>query len=195
MPDIHETAIVEPGAQIGSGTRIWHWTHVRAGAVIGINAVVGQGCYLGTVTVGDGCRIQNHVSLYDGVTLAADVFLGPSCVFTNVTHPRAHVSRKHAYAATRVERGASIGANATIRCGITIGAYAMVGAGAVVTRDVAAHAIVVGTPAAPRGWACCCGETLPAALACPCGLAYDLDEGGALRLGARPGPGLAPELA
>jgi len=163
---IDPTAIVDPGARIGAETRIWHWVHVMPGARIGARCSIGQGCFIGAVEIGDGCRIQNHVSVYDGVTLEADVFLGPSCVFTNVAHPRAHVPRKDAYAPTRVGRGATIGANATIVCGATIGAYAMVGAGAVVTRDVEPHAVVTGVPARRTGWACRCGETLPASLAC-----------------------------
>lgn len=177
---IHPTAIVDgPGTHIGAGTRIWHWVHVMAGAHIGDRCSIGQGCFIAaTVRIGDGCRIQNHVSLYDGVTLDDDVFLGPSCVFTNVTHPRAHVSRKDAYAPTHVGRGATIGANATIVCGVVIGAYAMIGAGAVVTRDVPAHALVVGAPARPIGWACRCGETLPATLECArCGETYELAGG------------------
>lgn len=176
---IHPTAIVEPGAQVGAGTRIWHWVHVMPGAQIGERCSIGQGCFLGAVRIGDGCRIQNGVSLYDGVTLEDDVFLGPSCVFTNVAHPRAHVPRKPAYATTLVGRGATIGANATIVCGISIGAYAFVGAGAVVTRDVAPHALVVGVPARRTGWACRCGEPLPAHLACErCADAYALAGGG-----------------
>ena len=163
MAELHPTAIVEPGASLGAGVRIWHWVHVRAGAVIGDGTSIGQGCYVGAVTIGRGCRIQNHVSLFDGVTLDDDVFLGPSCVFTNVKHPRAHVPRKHAYAPTRVGRGATIGANATVVCGVSIGAYAMIGAGAVVTHDVAPHAVVVGTPGRQVGWVCRCGETLPVA--------------------------------
>ncbi|HEX4419640.1 MAG TPA: acyltransferase [Kofleriaceae bacterium] len=159
--EVHPTAIVEPGAQLGDGVRIWHWVHVRAAASIGAGTSIGQGCYLGAVSIGRGCRIQNHVSLFDGVTLEDDVFLGPSCVFTNVKHPRAHVARKHAYAPTRIHRGASIGANATILCGISIGAYALIGAGAVVSHDVPAHALMLGTPARRTGWACRCGETLP----------------------------------
>ena len=160
-PSIHPTAIIDAGAQIGVGTRIWQWVHVMPGARIGVRGSIGQGCYIGNVLIGDGCRIQNHVSVYDGVTLEDDVFLGPSCVFTNVKHPRAHVSRKDAYAPTMVGRGATVGANATILCGITIGEYAMIGAGAVVTHDIAAHSIVAGTPAEHIGWACRCGETLP----------------------------------
>jgi UDP-2-acetamido-3-amino-2,3-dideoxy-glucuronate N-acetyltransferase len=181
---VHPSAIVEPGATLGHDVRIWHWVHVRAGAVIGDHTSIGQGCYVGAVAIGRGCRIQNHVSLYDGVTLEDDVFLGPACVFTNVKRPRAFVSRKHAYAPTVIRRGASIGANATIVCGVTIGAYAMIGAGAVVTRDVPAYALAVGAPARQIDWVCQCGETLPAdPTACahcgaryilgPAGLAYD----------------------
>lgn len=160
-PEIHPTALVEDGATIGDGVRIWHWVHVRRGATIGDGTSIGQGCYVGDVAIGRGCRIQNHVSLYDGVALEDDVFLGPSCVFTNVKHPRAHVPRKHAYQPTVVGRGATIGANATIVCGVAIGAYAMIGAGAVITRDVPAHAVMIGTPARRTGWVCRCGETLP----------------------------------
>ena len=163
---IHATAIIEPGAQIGAGTRIWQWVHVMGGAKIGANGSIGQGCYIGNVTIGDGCRIQNNVSVYDGVALEDDVFLGPSCVFTNVKHPRAHVSRKDEYTTTRVGRGATIGANATIVCGISIGPYAMIGAGAVVTSDVLPHAVMAGAPARRIAWACRCGETLPDHLAC-----------------------------
>jgi UDP-2-acetamido-3-amino-2,3-dideoxy-glucuronate N-acetyltransferase len=160
--EVHPTAIVESAAWIGAGVRIWHWVHVRAGAVIGDGTSIGQGCYIGEVVIGRGCRIQNHVSLFDGVTIEDDVFLGPSCVFTNVKHPRAHVSRKDAYQPTRVGRGASVGANATIVCGVAIGAYAMIGAGAVVTHDVPPHGLVIGAPARRVGWACRCGETLTA---------------------------------
>ncbi len=163
---IHPTALIDPGAQIGVETRIWHWVHVMPEAIVGAGCSIGQGCYVGKVRIGDRCRIQNSVSLYDGVTLEDDVFIGPSCVFTNVKHPRAHVPRKAAYAMTHVRRGATIGANATIVCGVTIGEFALVGAGAVVTRDVPAHALVVGTPAKRTGWACRCGEPLPASRVC-----------------------------
>jgi UDP-2-acetamido-3-amino-2,3-dideoxy-glucuronate N-acetyltransferase len=178
MTGVHPSAIVEPGATLGRDVRIWHWTHIRADAVVGDDTSIGQGCYVGAVEIGRGCRIQNHVSLFDGVAIEDDVFLGPSCVFTNVAHPRAHVSRKHAYAATRIGRGASIGANATIVCGVAIGAYAMIGAGAVVTREVPPHGLALGTPARRVGWACRCGESLPASaaprLACGhCGDLYD----------------------
>jgi UDP-2-acetamido-3-amino-2,3-dideoxy-glucuronate N-acetyltransferase len=158
---IDPRAVVDAGAQIGDGTKVWHGAHVMGGAVIGRDCVLGQGCFVAaSVRIGDGCRIQNHVSLYDGVTLAQDVFLGPSCVFTNVRYPRAQVSRKAEFEETRVERGATIGANATIVCGVTIGAHAMIGAGAVVTRSVAPHALMVGVPARQVGWVCRCGEPL-----------------------------------
>ncbi|MBA3539612.1 MAG: N-acetyltransferase [Deltaproteobacteria bacterium] len=171
---IHPTAVVEPSVELGEDVRIWHFVHVMHGAVIGDGTSVGQGCYIaGKVRIGKGCKIQNHVSLYDGVTVEDEVFLGPSCVFTNVTHPRAHVVRKDSYARTLIHRGATVGANATIVCGVTIGEYAMIGAGAVITRDVLAHALVVGTPGRRIGWACRCGETLPEALACQrCGDVY-----------------------
>lgn len=174
---IHDTAIIDDGAAIGPDTAIWHWVHVMAGARIGARCSIGQGCFIASgVAIGDGCRIQNQVSLYTGVTLDDDVFLGPSCVFTNVRHPRAHVPRRDAYAATHVGKGATVGANATVVCGVAIGAYAMIGAGAVVTRDVPAHAIVVGAPARQIGWACACGETLPEARVCArCGTALTLD--------------------
>lgn len=172
MDLVHPTAIVEAGAQIGEGTRIWHWVHVRAGAVLGEGCSIGQGCYVGNVRIGAGCRIQNHVSVFDGVTLEDGVFLGPSCVFTNIEHPRAHVSRRESYTQTLVRRGATIGANATILCGVTIGEYAMIGAGAVVTSGVPAHAVVVGVPARRVGWACTCGETLENLHCTRCGNVY-----------------------
>ena len=159
----HETAIVDDGATIGAGTRVWHWVHVSAGARIGAGCVLGQNVYVGNrVVIGDNVRIQNNVSVYDAVTLEDDVFCGPSMVFTNVINPRAAVSRKDEYLRTLVRRGATIGANATVVCGHTIGAYAFVGAGAVVTRDVPDHALVTGVPARRTGWMCRCGEKLPA---------------------------------
>jgi UDP-2-acetamido-3-amino-2,3-dideoxy-glucuronate N-acetyltransferase len=177
MQLVHPTAIVDAGAHIGAGTAIWHWTHVMAGAHIGERCSIGQGCFIGNVRIGAGCRIQNHVSIYDGVTLDDDVFLGPACVLTNVKHPRAHVARKaEGYATTHIGRGATIGANATIVCGISIGRYAMIGAAACVTHDVVAHAIMIGTPARRTGWACRCGESLPASLTCGrCGERYRED--------------------
>jgi UDP-2-acetamido-3-amino-2,3-dideoxy-glucuronate N-acetyltransferase len=185
VADVHPSAIIDDGARLGDGVRIWHWVHVRAGAVIGDGTSIGQGCYVGAVAIGRGCRIQNHVSLYEGVTIEDDVFLGPSCVFTNVAHPRAHVPRKDAYERTVVGRGATIGANATIVCGVAIGAYAMIGAGVVVTRDVPAHGVMIGAPARRLGWACRCGETLPAGVraACHrCGDSYALTDNAATRL-------------
>jgi UDP-2-acetamido-3-amino-2,3-dideoxy-glucuronate N-acetyltransferase len=166
---IHSTAVVDAGAQLGVDVRIWHFVHVCSGAVIGADTSIGQGCYVGNVRIGARCKIQNHVSVYDGVTLADEVFLGPSCVLTNVQHPRAHVDRRASFAATRIERGATVGANATIVCGVSgvaIGEYAFIGAGAVVTHDVAPHALVVGSPARRIGWVCRCGETLPGDLHC-----------------------------
>ena len=176
---VHPSAIVDgPNTHVGADTQIWHFAHVMPGAWIGDRCSIGQGCFIGRVRIGHGCRIQNNVSVYDGVTLEDDVFLGPSCVFTNVKHPRAHVSRKDGYERTLVCKGVSIGANATVMCGVTIGEYALVGAGAVVTRDVAPHAIVLGAPARRVGWACRCGETLPKSLDCArCGDIYKDDHG------------------
>jgi len=171
---VHPSAIVEgPGTHVGADTRIWHFVHVMPGAWIGDRCTIGQGCFIGKVRIGHGCRIQNHVSIFDGVTLEDDVFLGPSCVFTNVKHPRAHVERKDEFARTLVCKGATIGANATVICGVTIGEYAMIGAGTVITADVPPHALVVGTPGRRIGWACRCGETLPEDLKCKrCGDRY-----------------------
>jgi UDP-2-acetamido-3-amino-2,3-dideoxy-glucuronate N-acetyltransferase len=178
MSFVHATAIVEKPSHIGNDTRIWHFVHVMPGAWIGDRCSIGQGCYIGKVRIGHGCRIQNNVSVYEGVTLEDDVFLGPSCVFTNVKHPRAHVSRKTELAHTLVCKGVTVGANATVICGVTIGEFAMIGAGAVVTHDIAPHAIVVGSPARQIGWACRCGETLSAELACArCESAFRVDQG------------------
>lgn len=150
---IHYTAICEAGATIGAGTKIWHFCHVVAGARIGEHCSVGQGCFIAaTARLGNGVRLQNHVSVYDGVELDDFVFCGPSVVFTNVRTPRVELPRREQFERTVVERGASIGANSTIRCGVRVGRYAMIGAGAVVTRDVPAFALVVGNPAAVIGW-------------------------------------------
>lgn len=158
---VHPSAIVDAGASLGPRTRIWHFCHVSAGAQLGADVSLGQNGYIApTVRIADGCRIQNNVSLYDGVELEADVFIGPSVVFTNVRTPRAHVSRRHEYEQTSVGQGASIGANATIVCGLRLGAYCMVGAGAVVTRDILPFALVTGSPARQVGWVCQCGARL-----------------------------------
>ncbi len=156
----HESAVIDRGATIGDETKIWHFSHVMPGAHIGSKCVIGQGCYIGAVKIGDGVKIQNNVSIYDGVTLEADVFCGPSCVFTNVINPRSALDRKQEFKPTLVRRGATIGANATIMCGVTIGAYAFIAAGAVVTKDVKSHALVMGVPARRVGWCCLCGERL-----------------------------------
>ncbi len=158
---IHPTAVVDEGVTIGAGTKIWHFTHICRGARLGRNCVLGQNVFVAEgVTVGDNCKVQNNVSLYKGVTLEEGVFCGPSCVFTNVINPRAFIERKAEFKPTLVKRGASIGANATIVCGHTIGRYALVGAGAVVTKDIPDYALVVGVPAQIIGWVCKCGTTL-----------------------------------
>jgi len=160
---VHPTAVVDEGAVIGPGTRIWHWTHVMGGARIGARCSLGQNVFVARgVTIGDNCKIQNNVSLYEGVVLEDDVFCGPSMVFTNVRTPRSAFPRNTAaaYHETRVGRGASIGANATVVCGVTIAAQAFVAAGAVVTKDVPPYALMVGVPARRVGWACVCGPPL-----------------------------------
>ncbi len=146
-PFIHSSAIIDAGASIGEGTRIWHFCHVMPGAVIGQNCILGQNVFIdNNVSIGNGVKIQNNVSVYNGVKIEEDVFIGPSVVFTNVINPRSFIERKNEFKNTLVKRGASIGANATIICGITIGEYAMIGAGAMVTKDVEAYALVVGNP-------------------------------------------------
>lgn len=177
-PFVHPTAVVDDGARVGDGTRVWHFTHVSSGASVGADCVLGQNVFVGPgVRMGDGVKVQNNVSVYAGVTLDDDVFLGPSCVFTNVLTPRAHVERKDEFAPTVVGRGATVGANATIVCGNDLGAYALVGAGSVVTADVAPHAVVVGNPARRIGWACRCGEVLPPSGVCGrCGDEYELTD-------------------
>jgi UDP-2-acetamido-3-amino-2,3-dideoxy-glucuronate N-acetyltransferase len=162
MTTVHPTAIIDDGAQIGPGTRIWHWVHVCGGAVIGEGCSLGQNVFVGNrVRIGDNVKIQNNVSVYDNVTLEDDVFCGPSMVFTNVYNPRSAVSRKDEYLDTLVRRGATLGANCTIICGVTIGENAFVGAAALVNRDVPAHALVVGVPARQVGWMSAYGERLP----------------------------------
>lgn len=162
---IHPSAIVDAGAQLGAGTKVWHFTHVSAGARIGSHCSLGQGVYVGSrAVIGDRVKVQNNVSVYDAVTLEDDVFCGPSVVFTNVVNPRAAVARKDEYRSTLVRRGATLGANCTVVCGTTIGQYAFVGAGAVVVRDVADFALVVGVPARQVGWMSRHGERLELAL-------------------------------
>lgn len=158
---IHPSAIVDEGAQIGEGTRIWHWVHISGGARIGRGCSFGQNVFVGNrVNIGDNVRVQNNVSIYDNVTLEDGVFCGPSMVFTNVYNPRAEVSRKDEYRDTLVKRGATLGANCTIVCGVTIGEYAFIGAGAVVNRDVPAFALMLGVPARHAGWMSRHGERL-----------------------------------
>ena len=159
---VHESSYVDDGAHIGAGTKIWHFCHVMPGAVIGERCNLGQNVVVMSGTrMGANCRIQNNVSIYEGVELEDDVFCGPSMVFTNVINPRSHVSRKHEYRRTLVRRGATIGANATIICGVTLGEYSFVAAGAVVTKDVPAYALVAGVPGRRIGWMCQCGNRLP----------------------------------
>lgn len=157
----HETAIIDPGATIGEGSRIWHWVHICAGAVIGRNCSFGQNVFVGNkVKIGNQVKVQNNVSIYDNVTLEDEVFCGPSMVFTNVYNPRAGVSRKDQFRDTVVKKGATLGANCTIVCGVTIGQYAFIGAGAVVNKDVPDFALMVGVPAKHIGWMSRYGEKL-----------------------------------
>lgn len=161
----HETAVIDAGCEIGAGTRIWHFSHIMPGARIGARCNLGQNVVVSPrCTIGDNVKIQNNVSVYTGVEIEADVFCGPSMVFTNVINPRSFIERKDEYRRTLVRRGASIGANATIVCGVTLGQYCFVGAGSVVTRDVPDYALVYGSPAKVRGWVCWCGDTLPLAV-------------------------------
>ena len=181
----HESAYVDDGAEVGDGSRIWHFVHVCSGAKLGRDVVLGQNVFVGGgAVIGDGCKIQNNVSLYDAVILEDGVFCGPSAVFTNVTNPRARVERKDEYRETRVREGASLGANCTIVCGVTIGRFAFVAAGAVVNRDVADYAMVAGVPARQIGWMSEHGDKLDLPLAgdgkarCPAtGELYRLEAG------------------
>jgi UDP-2-acetamido-3-amino-2,3-dideoxy-glucuronate N-acetyltransferase len=164
----HESSYIDDGCAIGAGTKIWHYTHVMARARIGERCNIGQNVVISPdVVIGDNVKIQNNVSVYTGVTLEDDVFCGPSMVFTNVVNPRSHVSRRDEYRSTVVRRGASLGANSTVVCGHTIGRYAFIGAGAVVTRDVPDYALVVGNPGRVVGWVCACGVKLAAGAHAP----------------------------
>jgi UDP-2-acetamido-3-amino-2,3-dideoxy-glucuronate N-acetyltransferase len=195
-PRIHPSAIVDDGAQLGAGTQVWHFAHVCAGARIGNGCSLGQGVYVGNdVRLGHNVKVQNNVSVYDAVTLQDDVFCGPSMVFTNVYNPRAAVPRKSEYRRTLVQRGATLGANCTIVCGISIGQYAFVGAGAVVNHDVPDFALVLGVPARQVGWMSRHGERLALPLSgnaqatCPAtGEAYVLQDGRCSALGAGAAP-------
>ncbi len=157
----HESAYVDEGAEVGDGSKIWHFSHILSGARIGRNCNIGQNVVIhSTAILGNNVKVQNNVSVYDAVELGDDVFCGPSCVFTNVTNPRSAIIRKDEYKKTFVEKGATLGANSTILCGITIGANAFIGAGAVVTSDVAPYALMLGVPAKRTGWICSCGAKL-----------------------------------
>ncbi len=163
IPDvfIHTSAIVDEGAQIGKGTKVWHFSHIMPGAMVGANCIIGQNVFIDNdVVIGAGVKIQNNVSLYKGVVIEDDVFLGPSVVFTNVINPRSFIERKHEFKPTTVQKGATIGANATIICGLQIGTYALVGAGSVVTKNVTPFALVYGNPAVQKGWVSKAGSPL-----------------------------------
>ena len=171
---VHDSSIVDIGASIGDDTKIWHFSHVCTAATIGKACSLGQNVFIGnSVVIGNNVKIQNNVSVYDSVIIEDDVFCGPSMVFSNVYNPRSQIIRKNEYRKTLVKRGATIGANATIICGVTIGEYAFIGAGAVVNKHVPDHALMVGNPAKQIGWACECGERLPDELSCgACGKEY-----------------------
>lgn len=181
---VHPTAVIDTDVTIGKGCKIWHFSHLLNGTELGENCQVGQNVVLGPkVKIGSGVKIQNNVSVYEGVTLEDDVFCGPSMVFTNVINPRSAIARKHEYRPTLVQQGASIGANATVVCGHTLGAWCFIGAGAVVTSDVPAQALMLGNPARQQGWMCRCGLRLPSDLHCPeCGLSYRQDGSYGLRV-------------
>jgi UDP-2-acetamido-3-amino-2,3-dideoxy-glucuronate N-acetyltransferase len=182
---VHESAYVDDGATIGAGSKVWHFCHILGGAVIGERCSFGQNVVVMNGTrIGNNVKVQNNVSIYEGVELEDDVFCGPSMVFTNVINPRSHVSRRNEYQRTLVRRGATIGANATIVCGSTLGEYAFVGAGAVVASDVPDYALMVGVPARRIGWMCQCGERLPDSgegTCAACGSTYMLASGGIRR--------------
>jgi UDP-2-acetamido-3-amino-2,3-dideoxy-glucuronate N-acetyltransferase len=185
---VHETAVVDLPCQIGAGTKVWHFSHVMKDTKLGERCILGQNVHIASgVVIGDNVKIQNNVSLYTGAVIESDVFLGPSCVFTNVTNPRSQIVRHHLYERTLVRRGATIGANSTIVCGVTIGQYAFIGAGAVITKDVPDYALMVGVPARQQGWMSRHGYRLPAPdksgiMRCPeSGFRYKVGTDGVLR--------------
>jgi UDP-2-acetamido-3-amino-2,3-dideoxy-glucuronate N-acetyltransferase len=186
---VHPSAIIDPGAKIGKGTKIWHFCHIGPEAVIGDRCSLGQNVYVGKAKIGNGVKIQNNVSVYDEVEIEDDVFCGPSMVFTNVYNPRAAISRKHEYRKTLVKKGATIGANATIICGVTLGEYCFIGAGAVVNRDVKPYALMLGVPARQSGWMSHSGEQIPLSISgsgeflCKKSTKRYILEGGSLKAG------------
>ena len=172
---VHESSYVDDNVTIGEGTKIWHFCHIQSGAIIGSNCSFGQNVNVGNnVKIGNGVKVQNNVSIYEGVELEDNVFCGPSCVFTNVTTPRANFPVHGVYKKTLVKEGASLGANCTVVCGHTIGRYAMIAAGAVITKDVEDHALMAGVPARRIGWVCECGKKLDETKKCECGKTFQL---------------------
>lgn len=170
---VHESSYVDEGAIVGENTKIWHFSHIMPGAVVGKSCSIGQNVNIGSkAIIGDGVKIQNNVSIYDDVIIEDNVFCGPSCVFTNVINPRAFIERKNEYKKTIIKEGSSIGANSTIVCGVTLGEYSLIGAGATVTKDVKPFSMVYGNPATHKGWICKCGLKLSQSLKCQCGLEY-----------------------
>ena len=179
---IHESSYVDEGCTIGDGTKVWHFCHIQRGAVVGKNCSLGQNVNIGNnVHIGNGVRIQNNVSVYEGVEIEDNVFCGPSCVFTNVTTPRAHFPVHGVYAKTKICEGASLGANCTVVCGHTVGKSALIAAGAVVTKDVKPYALMAGVPARQIGWVCECGKRLDSSLQCNCGRKFVLENGELLK--------------
>ena len=176
---IHESSYIDKGVKIGKGTKIWHFCHIQVGAMIGQNCIIGQNVYIGPdVKIGDRVKIQNNVSLYKGVIIEDDVFIGPSVVFTNVINPRAFIERKEEFKTTLIKKGSTIGANVTILCGVTIGKYAFVGAGSVVTKQAPDYSLLYGNPAIQRGVVCQCGCKIEESICEKCKLSYIFDRKG-----------------